>query len=95
MIWLRWTLFSVLLLLGGCVALCNWGIAAQAGRSRKGGSLVPLVGGVLVTAACLVAPAGPVRSLWWVPLVGDLGCVPMLALTAGSLLWVAISRQRQ
>jgi hypothetical protein len=46
---------------------------------------------VLVTAGCLVAPAGQVRSLWWVPLVVDLGCVPMLAF----LLFGAISRQRR
>jgi hypothetical protein len=57
--------------------------------------MVPLVGGVLVTAGCLVAPAGPVRSLWWVPLVVDLGCVPMLAMTAGFLVRDALSRQRR
>ncbi len=46
------------------------------------------------SVACLAAPAGPIRGLWWVPLVVDLGCVPMLAMTAGSLLYGAISRQR-
>jgi hypothetical protein len=36
MIWLRWLLFSALLLVGGCVVLCNWGIAVEAAGPPDG-----------------------------------------------------------
>jgi hypothetical protein len=86
MVVLRWLVFSTLLYLGGWVILCNWVIAL-----RARGSQIPLFGGVFVAIALAVAPWEALHWLWWVPLLVDLGCVPLLLLTAGFLLWRAVA----
>jgi hypothetical protein len=72
------------MLLGG------WAIAL-----RVGGSLVPVLGGALAAVAFAIAPRDGLRGLWWLPLVADLGCVPLLVLTASDLGWRWLSQRRK
>ncbi len=44
-------------------------------------SMIPLIGGLLGTIGCLVAPVSFIQRLWWLPLIIDPGC----ALLFGSL----------
>jgi hypothetical protein len=41
-------------------------------------SYVPLIGGVVGMVGMLFLPVPGMRRFWWVPLVVDLGCGPML-----------------
>jgi hypothetical protein len=90
MIFLRWVLFSILVLFGAWAIIINWIIAF-----RKSGSLIPVVGGFIATIALLVAPWDAIRTFWWVPLVVDLGCMPILFMVTGFLIWRTISRQEK
>lgn len=85
---MRWVLFSLLLVFGGWAIICNWVVTL-----RRRGSYIPVVGGVIVTIALLVTPLDAIRSLWWAPLVVDLGCMPTLVMVMGFLIWRAISKQ--
>jgi hypothetical protein len=87
---LRWFLFSLLVFMGGWAILGNWVIAL-----RRGGSLVPVVGGVMVAVAFAVVPWDLLQSLWWAPLMVDLGCGPMLLLAGSFLTWQWLSRRQQ
>jgi hypothetical protein len=42
--------------------------------SRRGYSMVPLLGGLLGTIGCLIAPMTFVQQFWWLPLIIDPGC---------------------
>jgi hypothetical protein len=62
-------------------ALNLWG-AIQGYRGRWKGSLVPVIGGIAGAAAIIIYPDPDVHYLWFLPLLLDIGCVPILALTA-------------
>jgi len=47
-------------------------------KRKKWESLLPFVGGVVGAVGLLVLPVSHARHFWWVPLVIDLGCGPML-----------------
>jgi hypothetical protein len=51
---LRWVIFSFLLFFGGWAIVANWVIPCR----KRGGSLIPLFGGMLVALAFIVAPFG-------------------------------------
>jgi hypothetical protein len=82
MLVLRWSAAAVLAAVGGWVIAVNWMIVL-----RLGGSLVPLVGGLLVALAVALVPWEGLRGWWWVPLVVDWGCMPMLVLTVVGEVW--------
>jgi hypothetical protein len=84
----RWVVASLLGFLGGWIILGNWIISAK----RGGGSLVPLMGGLILALALVVVPVAKLNSLWWSPLLGDLGCVPLLFLAGAGFLWSKISK---
>ena len=42
-------------------------------------TLIPFVGGLIGMVGVLLLPVSGVRHFWWVPLLVDLGCGPMLA----------------
>lgn len=86
-IYLQWVIFSLLSLVGGLVIFSNWMIPMQ----PKGGSLIPVIGGLFAAIAFAVAPIDALRGLWWLPLIADLGCAPMLTLAAGAWMYRAIS----
>jgi TRAP-type C4-dicarboxylate transport system permease small subunit len=68
---------SALLFLGGwgimANAVCSW--AARRGKWK--GTLIPFVGGIFGCLGLLAVPWKSVRLYWWVPLVADVGGVPM------------------
>ncbi|MEI6074618.1 MAG: hypothetical protein WCS94_03535 [Verrucomicrobiota bacterium] len=47
-------------------------------KREKFQSLIPFVGGMLGTIGLLLLPMSQPRRFWWVPLIMDLGCGPML-----------------
>ena len=77
-----WLLTAVLLLLGAYISVLNWLCVVQGLRGRSTSSWIPLLGGVLGAVACVIAPDGALRHLWWVPLLADFGSAPGLAWTA-------------
>ena len=88
MIVLQWLVFLILLFFGGWVVLANWVFAC-----RRRGSQIPVVGGIIVAVAFVMSPVEAFHWLWWMPLVVDLGCLPLL-LTAGSyFIWRAVFRR--
>lgn len=48
---------------------------------KHGSSMVPLLGGIAGVIACIIAPIEALRSLWFVPLLLDLGSVPLIVRT--------------
>lgn len=47
-------------------------------KREKFQSLIPFVGGIVGTIGFLLLPMSQLRHIWWVPLIMDLGCGPML-----------------
>lgn len=88
---IRWVVFSILSFFGGWATLANWIIPFRKG----GGSLIPLLGGLLLTLAFVVAPLDALNSLWWLPLFIDLGCFPLFTMTAGFLIWRAVRKKEE
>ena len=82
--------FCVLALLAALAMAGNWLGWIHALLTRIHFSFVPVIGGVLGAITFAVAPYipefGPYISrfgrFWWVPLLADLGCLPMLVTTA-------------
>ena len=48
-------------------------------KRKKFESLIPFVGGLIGMVGVLLLPVSGVRHFWWVPLLVDLGCGPLLA----------------
>jgi hypothetical protein len=85
MIVMQWLVSSALFFVGGWIVLANWVIAF-----RRGGSLIPFLGGIFVAIAFLVVPLDVLRGVWWLPLLIDLGCVPIVVLAGGHAAWNAL-----
>jgi hypothetical protein len=68
-------LIAVFVSLGAWATIGNYAAIMQ----RKGGSLSPLLGGLLLAAAMFLYPAARVRHYAWIPLVLDPGCLVMFA----------------
>ena len=47
-------------------------------KREKFQSLIPFVGGIVGAMGLFILPISHASSFWWVPLVIDLGCGPML-----------------
>jgi hypothetical protein len=68
--------------LGGVVIASNYGIALRFILRGRRGSLVPILGGLLVCVGMLLYPGGLTRPWAWVPLLLDIGCLPMMVAAA-------------
>jgi hypothetical protein len=90
MLFLQWVAFLLLSFLGGWVILANWIIPTR----PKGGSLIPAIGGVFVAISFTVAPIDGLKGFWWLPLIADLGSAPLFVMTAGFLVYQAVSRKK-
>ncbi len=84
---LRWLIFAVLVLLGGLTTIGNWSAPIISAKKHRNVSLIPLFGGALLAIACGIAPIEGLHAFWWLPLVFDLGCGPMLVALACHLIW--------
>ncbi len=89
MIVLRWLISLLLLFLGGWITLANWIIPAR----PKGGSLIPVLGGLFGAVAFATIPIIALNSFWWLPLIVDLGCLPLLVMTGSYLAWQAYRKR--
>jgi hypothetical protein len=50
----------------------------QVYRRKRRGSLVPFLGGLCGAFALYAAPGGGFGKLWFLPLLLDVGCVPLV-----------------
>ena len=77
---LFWIVSVVLIGLSLVVACGNlWITVGQIFKTRGTfESLIPFVGGAVGMVGMLTSPMVAMRHLWWLPLVVDLGCGPML-----------------
>jgi len=79
---LLWTISALLIALSLCAICGNLWIAFAWYLVKKRATMIPLVGGIVGTIGLLLLPVTGIRCFWWVPLMVDLGCVPMLAAVA-------------
>ncbi|REK09016.1 MAG: hypothetical protein DWQ37_19335 [Planctomycetota bacterium] len=77
------------LLFAAWVIVGNWYGVIHACVTKRSFSSLPILGGLLGALAFLAFET--LRPFWWVPLVADIGCVPVLALT---LLYLTTRRLR-
>ena len=47
-------------------------------KRKKFESLLPFVGGAVGVIGIWLFPMAQFHHLWWIPMVADLGCVPLL-----------------
>jgi hypothetical protein len=76
------------LLCGIVFLLCAVGNAVLAVRwmtKQRSGSSIPLAGGIAGMFAVLLLPWPSVKSLWWAPLVLDIGSGPLVMWGIGKL----------
>lgn len=69
----------VLVAAGAWIIVGNYAVAIGWIVAKKTGSYVPLLGGLLASVGILFLPVGWAAGLWWVPLILDLGCAPLVA----------------
>jgi hypothetical protein len=83
--WLRWSVFGVAeIVFVGCAA-SNAATVVRYIISKRGGSTIPLLGGVAGAVGVVASPEVALRPLWWLPLVVDPGSVVFAVLTLVSL----------
>ncbi|WP_166826738.1 hypothetical protein [Thalassoroseus pseudoceratinae] len=98
MLYLWWSLsilligFSVLLAVGQWWAIYWVPRTLNAQGQPRNYSMIPLLGGLIGTGGCLLAPSSTVQSLWWIPLVLDPGCGLLFGHLAVFLLTDAVKR---
>jgi hypothetical protein len=79
----------VLLLASLWISITNWRCVVVAITRQQHVSWVPLFGGILGTAGCLMTTNATLNSLWWLPLLVDWGCVP--GFTHCAIAWTMIA----
>lgn len=81
---IRWIVAGILLLFSLWAVLGNLWVAFGGlfKRRKRFESFVPLMGGVTGMIGIVLFPVERFRWLWWVPLIVDLGCVPLFATVA-------------
>jgi hypothetical protein len=72
---IRWLLAILLALLGLGVIVRNYVLVYFMLFRTTSKSVVPLIGGGLLSVACLLCPALPDPEWAWIPLVVDPGCL--------------------
>jgi hypothetical protein len=73
---------SLLLLAIGCIVIIgNWWVPIKyyvLKRRERSISCMPIVGGVLASFGLLLSPYSWLHEFFWIPLVVDIGCLPMI-----------------
>ncbi|MBL8814508.1 MAG: hypothetical protein JNL58_00655 [Planctomyces sp.] len=96
----QWTISLLLIALSTYISLGQWWAMYWIPKKRnalgqpRNYSMIPLVGGVLGAIGCWLAPAPSVRSLWWLPLIFDPGCVLLFGSLVVFLTIEGIERMR-
>ena len=78
---LRWCAASVLMAAFLVAAIGNIIVVIRSFFNPKVPSTVPLIGGIAGAASVLLAPIEGSNTLFWIPLVADVACVPMVVYT--------------
>jgi hypothetical protein len=81
LIWPRWIAGSILLLLFIWVAALNIAIIWVRVFKNRYSSWIPIVGGLSGAAAFKILPLSWLNDLWWLPLLLDMGSLPLLTWT--------------
>ncbi|MCK6538268.1 MAG: hypothetical protein L6Q84_35285 [Polyangiaceae bacterium] len=77
MLMLRWVAATLLLTVFAIVALGNAWAALRFYARGRSGSQVPFLGGIVGLVGVLTLPIGHVSWVSWIPLVADIGCLPL------------------
>jgi hypothetical protein len=91
MVWLRLIAAASLLVLCAAITVANVVFMLRGHFFHRHSSLVPLFGGAAGAVAVLLLPYDSAHFWWWLPLLLDVGCVP---LHLAGLVDVAIRRYR-
>ena len=83
---LRWILVLAASFLGAVAVVENWRVLLAWLIRRKHSSTIPVFGGGLLAGAIALSPGPALRPLWWLPLILDPGCLPLLLTT--SIFWL-------
>lgn len=75
-----WVISSILFALFLWISFGNLWISFRSMffRGARRESLLPLVGGILGALAIFISPMAHARKYWWIALLTDIGCGPML-----------------
>jgi|CXWL01.1.fsa_nt_gi hypothetical protein len=73
----RWMVGAALMLLGSIPIVGNWWFIASYVARGERRSVIPLVGGLLVSFGLLVLPLEGIRRFWWLPLLCDYGTIAL------------------
>jgi hypothetical protein len=74
----RWVIGICCVTIGCLITFANWMIVWNWFIRRKRSSRIPLVGGVLSMIGLMAIPIGSLSHWCWLPLVADVGCIPIL-----------------
>jgi hypothetical protein len=89
MFWIRWIVSSILFLFFAFIAFFNAVNFLRGIRGARASSSVPLVGGVLGAIALSIMPWPAANRWWWLPLLLDYGCAPLLTFI---VVWILFRR---
>lgn len=89
--WLWWTACLILGVPAALAIVSSWDGLITASRAGRGYTAVPVVFAATGAVACRLCPAEAVRSLWWLPLVLDLGRLAFV-FTLLAMLWHPVAR---
>lgn len=82
----RWILGTLGVIVFVGFAVSNIVICVAQYRRPRGHSLLPVVGGLLGACGVVLLPIPGIVKFFWVPLILDLGCAPLLILSAAQAL---------
>ena len=80
---LRWAVSVSLLTVFLVAAVSNIAMVLVKHLRREGASLIPAMGGLAGMIGVLLLPVSGAGWYWWVPLLADIGSIPLIALTLG------------
>lgn len=75
---LRMTIPALCILIFIAVGGTNAATAIRYLRNRTPGSMIPFVGGLVGSLGFVASPWRSLAQWWWVPLILDLGTVPLI-----------------
>lgn len=79
---LRWIIGALFLCIFAVLAGANVLIVIRFFLRHQRTSLIPIIGGLFGAGGLLIIPLDSVRMWWWVPLLLDVGCAPMMLASA-------------
>lgn len=91
--WILIAGFAVFALIFLAASIGNVLLVVRYKATGRRASLVPMVGGIFGVMAMLLAPWPEFRSWFWIPLVVDIGSLPLLV--TATLSWCRRTKQHR